>query len=158
MFSDLATFYISKEWKASTWWGEWGLKLVTVCAPGSRWQARLGILHGNGHLVGTRDWDLGPWGWTSLLSVGHWGVGCKKKKKKGVQKRRSIQQPICIISGTVSHTHSQASERIHLGKAREGLDFKRKMFFAFQRFLMFTIPALLPTQIKDGRGNSLRDL
>ena len=82
----------------------------------------------------------------------------RKKKKKGVQKRRSIQQPICIISGTVSHTHSQASERIHLGKAREGLDFKRKMFFAFQRFLMFTIPALLPTQIKDGRGNSLRDL
>ena len=81
-----------------------------------------------------------------------------KKKKKGVQKRRSIQQPIFIISGTVSHTHSQASERIHLGKAREGLDFKRKMFFAFQRFLMFTIPALLPTQIKDGRGNSLRDL
>lgn len=82
----------------------------------------------------------------------------QEKKKKGVQKRRSIQQPICIISGTVSHTHSQASERLHLGKARERLDFKRKMFFAFQRFLMFTIPALLPTQIKDGRGNSLRDL
>lgn len=50
----------------------------------------------------------------------------------GCKKGNSTQQPIFIISGIVRHTRCQGPERINLGKAREGLDFKRKMFFAFQ--------------------------
>lgn len=80
------------------------------------------------------------------------GLVARKKKSIETQIHPAAYSHHCWNSK--SYTLSGLREN-HPGKAREGLDFKRKMFFAFQRSLMFTISALLPTQIKDGRGNSL---